>query len=183
MKINTKHNEVFEFRPITTSDQAMLVDFFEGLSPETLSKFGPHPLTSKYCNEALNPNLGKDGVSRYIIASKEKVVGYFIVDFNEYPHERARYNAYQIDLDFRVDPVFAPCIADTYQNQGIAGKAFKALISTLQDSKLRSLVLMGGTQEPNTLARNFYKRHGFQELGEFYTDYNGLNNIDMRLML
>jgi len=42
---------------------------------------------------------------------------------------------------------------------------------------------MGGTQEPNHLARNFYKKFGFQEEGEFYTDYNGLNNIDMRLVL
>ncbi|MDC2888086.1 hypothetical protein [Psychrosphaera algicola] len=41
---------------------------------------------------------------------------------------------------------------------------------------------MGGTQEPNLLARNLYKKFGFVEIGEFYTDYNRLNNVDMRLV-
>jgi len=42
---------------------------------------------------------------------------------------------------------------------------------------------MGGTQEPNKVAQSFYKKFGFKEYGRFYTDHNGLNNIDMKLML
>lgn len=183
MEITAKNNEVYEFRPLTQDDGQLLGSFFEGLSDDTRSKFGPHPLTSQYASEELCPRIGIDNVSRFVISSPAMIVGYFIVDFNHYPHEAARYDAYQIPLDFNKDPVFAPCIADKYQSLGVASQALKALINLLTEKGLRSLVLMGGTQEPNILARNFYKKFGFEEQGEFHTDYNGLNNIDMRLVL
>jgi len=183
MEITASNRDVFEFRSLTEADGPLLGAFFEGLSKDTRSKYGPHPLTLAHaCNE-LCPKVGTDNVSRYIIGSPDKVVGYFIVDFNPYPHEKSRYEAYGVELDFAHDPVFAPCIADQYQSLGVASQAFSALIKTLIQQGVKSLVLMGGTQEPNHLARRFYKKFGFQELGEFYTDYNGLNNIDMRLML
>lgn len=182
MEINAKNSELFEFRRLSNGDAKLLGEFFENLSTDTRSKFGPHPLTSQYAENELCRNVGQDNVSRFVVGSDEKVVGYFIVDFNEYKHERDRYNSYNIDLDFAVDPVFAPCIADEYQNQGIASQSMNALIKTFSSTHVRSLVLMGGTQAPNQLARTFYKKFGFEELGEFYTDYNGLNNLDMRLV-
>ena len=183
MEITAKNNEVFEFRPLDKNDGKLLGGFFEGLSQETRSKFGPHPLTNEHAVEKLCPQIGKDNVNRFVIASDEKVVGYFIVDFNHYPHEKSRYDSYQVNLDFCNDPVFAPCISDEYQSLGVASQALKSLIKALTEKGVRSLVLMGGTQEPNFVARNFYKKFGFEEQGEFYTDYNGLNNIDMRLVL
>lgn len=183
MEITAKNNEVFQFRSLLKDDGQLLGDFFQGLSKETRSKFGPHPLTSEFVIKELCPKVGKENVSRFVVSSSEKIVGYFIVDFNHYANEEARYNSYQINLDFSIDPVFAPCIADKYQSLGVASQAMAALIRELKQQEIRSLVLMGGTQEPNHLARSFYKKFGFQENGEFYTDYNGLNNIDMRLVL
>ncbi len=81
-----------------------------------------------------------------------------------------RYASYGIDLDFSVDPVFAPCIHDDYQNQGLASLAMAALLPILAQANINSLVLMGGTQAPNLVARNFYKKFNFQALGEFYTE-------------
>ena len=182
MEITTKNNEVFEFRPLANNDGQLLGDFFDGLLEQTRSKFGPHPLTNQYALHELCPNIGTDNVSRFVISSPDKIVGYFIVDFNHYPNEKLRYDSYQINLEFSQDPVFAPCIADQYQSLGVASQAMKALIKVLTEEGIRSLVLMGGTQEPNGPARNFYKKFGFEEQGEFYTDYNGLNNIDMRLL-
>ncbi|CAH1539724.1 GNAT family N-acetyltransferase [Vibrio owensii] len=183
MEISAKNNEVFDFRLLEESDGEILGAFFEGLSKETRSKFGPHPLTHGYAVEKLCPSVGSDNVSRYIIGSKEKVVGYFIVDFNEYPDEKSRYASYDINLDCTKDPVLAPCIADHYQSLGIASQAMYLLIKRLNETGVNSLVLMGGTQEPNHLARSFYKKFGFEEQGEFYTGHNCLNNIDMRLVL
>jgi len=183
MEIKAKNNEVFEFRPLESSDDHLLGRFFEDLSQETRSKFGPHPLSLEYAIEVICPQIGTDNVSRFVIGSDEKIVGYFIIDFNFYQNEKTRYDSYQVSLDFSNDPVFAPCIADSYQSLGVASQALKELIKELTNRGVRSLVLMGGTQEPNHLARSFYKKFGFQEQGEFFTDYNGLNNIDMRLML
>ena len=183
MGISAKNNEVFDFRRLGESDGELLGAFFEGLSEETRSKFGPHPLTREYAIEELCSSAGSDNVFRYIIGSTEKVVGYFIVDFNEYPHEKSRYASYDIALDFTKDPAFAPCIAERYQNLGVASQAMYVLIKDLSETGVNSLVLMGGTQEPNHLARSFYKKFGFEEQGAFYTGHNGLNNIDMRLVL
>jgi len=183
ISIKTKNNEMLSFRHLKQDDADILGVFFKSLSGNTRSKFGPHPLTAKYANSTLCRNIGTDGVSRYVITSLTEVVGYFILDFNEYPHERERYSSYGINLDFSREPVFAPCISDKYQSQGIAGLAMNAMLQNIDKSQVNSLVLMGGTQEPNTRARNFYKKFGFKEYGEFYTDHNGLKNVDMRLVL
>ena len=183
MNITSKNNEVFEFRLLKTGDGKVLGEFFENLSAETRSKFGPHPLTREFAENTLCKNIPESKVLRFVVSSEQKMVGYFIVDFNEFEHEKSRYNSYQINLDHSLDPVFAPCIADDYQSLGIASQAMRALIDKLKELNVRSLVLLGGTQEPNYLARHFYKKFGFKEQGEFYTAYNGLNNIDMRLVL
>lgn len=183
MQITAKNSDVFTFRALQQEDGELLGKFFEGLSEETRSKFGPHPLTRDHAQNSLCSNIGTDNVTRYIIGSPRQIVGYFIVDFNHYPNEKARYDSYEVQLDFTRDPVFAPCIADKYQSFGVASQALAVLIEELTEQGIRSLVLMGGTQEPNLTARNFYTKFGFVEQGQFYTDYNGLNNIDMRLML
>jgi diamine N-acetyltransferase len=182
ISIKSKSHETFIFRHFKQDDADILGEFFESLSDNTRSKFGPHPLTAEYASSTLCKTIGTDNVVRYVIASTREVIGYFILDFSEYPHERERYLNYGINLDFSCDPVFAPCISDKHQNQGIASLAMNAMLQIIDRSKVKSLVLMGGTQEPNVLARNFYKKFGFKELGEFHTDHNGLNNVDMRLV-
>ncbi len=57
------------------------------------------------------------------------------------------------------------------------------IIDCAKNKHLRRIVLMGGTQEPNLLARQFYSKFGFQEYDRFYMEYNDLNNIDMMLTL
>lgn len=180
--IHSPNGYPFTLRSLDKNDSGILGEFFESLSPQTRSKFGPHPLDKEYAKYVICKNIDVDNVSRFIIVTETQVVGYFIVDFNEYPNERSRYSSYGIELDFALDPVFAPCIHDNYQGQGLASLGLDALLRYFDNSKIRSLVLMGGTQEPNLLARNLYKKFGFVEIGEFYTDYNRLNNVDMRLV-
>ena len=182
MEIKTKNSEAFELRPLLESDAEYLGKFFEDLSQATRAKFGPHPLSYAYASETLCRQIGQDKVSRFVVASADKIVGYFIVDFNSYPDEKARYYSYGTQLQSDLDPVFAPCIADAYQSQGIASQAMTLLLSVLKERNIRSLVLMGGTQEPNIPASDFYKKFGFRECGQFYTEHNGLNNFDMRVV-
>lgn len=184
MEINfkSKSDEPFLFRNLGSSDAEKLGSFFESLSEATRSKYGPHLLTKEHAS-FLCKTLGNDNVTRFIILNRSEIVGYFILDFNYYEHESARYCTHGIELNSKLDPVFAPCIADAYQNKGIASGAMKILINYAKSINLRSIVLMGGTQEPNLLAQGFYKNFGFKEYSRFYTDYNHLNNIDMMLTL
>ncbi len=181
-EFRSKSNKLLIFRELTQSDGEALGSFFESLSDETRSKYGPHPLTKEHAL-LLCIKIGIDNVKRLIILNTKEIIGYFVLDFNPFEHEAARYKEYGIELDERIDPVFAPCISDNYQNQGIASEAMKLLLNYARSKNLRSIVLMGGTQEPNKVAQSFYKKFGFKEYGRFYTDHNGLNNIDMKLML
>lgn len=181
-QIADRNGEKYFFRKLNKEDGKGLGFFFESLSVETRSRFGPHPLNREHAL-LLCANAGKENADRFVVLDGENVIGYFILDFNNYEHEAARYRSYGIELNPEVDPVFAPCIADGYQNRGIARGAMEAVINYAHSRGLRSLVLMGGTQETNQPARAFYIKCGFAEYGTFYTDYNGLNNIDMMLKL
>jgi len=180
--ILSKNADEFIFRELKVSDGKNLGSFFLNLSVNTKSKFGPHPLTMECANELCHV-IGATNIQRFIAVKGEEIAGYFILDFNKYNNEIARYQRNAIILDSGLDPIFAPCIADKYQNNGIASSAMSLIIKIAQQANLRRIVLMGGTQEPNILARSFYSKFGFKEYGTFYTDYNQLNNIDMMLEL
>ena len=180
IELKSKSNDLFLFRKLESTDSVPLGCFFELLSKETCSKFGPHPLTKEQA-ALLCSRIGRDNASRFIVLNTTKIIGYFLLDFNPFERETARYHKLGIALDSEIDPVFAPCIADNYQNQGIASQAMHFILNDARSKKLRSIVLMGGTQELNRLARSFYKKFGFKEYSRFYTEHNGLNNIDMMI--
>ena len=180
--ILSKNKEEFTFRELKASDSKMLGSFFLNLSANTKSKFGPHPLTMGYADELCNA-IDETEIQRFIVVKDEEIAGYFILDFNIYLPESVRYKQSAIILESSLDPVFAPCIADKYQNSGIASCAMSFIIKIAQQANLRRIILMGGTQEPNILARSFYSKFGFKEYATFYTEHNQLNNIDMMLEL
>ncbi len=93
-------------------------------------------------------------------------------------HEKRRYAQQGIELAPYKDLLFAPCIKDSYQNQGIASQAMEQIINMYR-TRVRSLVLMGGTQATNLLGIAFYQKFGFIAHGGYQTE---LFNIDMRLV-
>jgi GNAT superfamily N-acetyltransferase len=180
--ILSKNGVEFVFRKLETSDEKVLGDFFLKLSNDTKSKFGPHPLTFS-CAKELCCSINHDKVHRFIVINKTEIAGYFILDFTLFSNEAERYQQVGLKLDSSLDPVFAPCIADKYQNSGIASRSMSLIINIAREENLRRIVLMGGTQIPNTLARSFYKKFNFKEFVNFYTAHNQLDNIDMMLEL
>lgn len=167
-----------EFRFLDKEDAKPLGDFFESLSSETKNKYGPHPLTTEFAHELCN-KLNHSKTTRLIATDKNKVIGYFILDFGEVKHEIDRYASFGIELKPARDPLFAPCISDQYQNTGISSLVMPKIIDYLKSRESKSLVLLGGTQETNTLGINFYKKWGFEECGSYMTE---INNLDMRLV-
>lgn len=175
--IISKNNESFVFRELHKNDAERLGEFFSKLSSNTRSRFGPHPLTSEYA-EKLCSSIDTTKTIRFILENSFEFVGYFIIDFTSFENEVNRYLSYGTNIDSKIDPVFAPCIVDKYQNCGIASQAMAKIIDFAESKNIRSLVLMGGTQESNFLARAFYNKFGFVEYGTFFTEFN---NVDMRL--
>ena len=178
--VKDKQNRDFTFRQIEKNDAVSLGEYFEGLSAETKSLFEPHPLTTIYAYELCSRTT--DTAYRYILISNEsdKICGYFILEYKMSPHEIERYKQQNVQLEPDKDVLLAPSIADNFQNQGPAAKVMPLLISEAKTKGARSLVLLGGTQEPNKLAIAFYEKFGFKRYGGFQTH---VYNIDMMLEL
>lgn len=167
-----------QLRRLIESDALALADFFINLSPLTRSRFAPHPLSMEFA-KCLCINLAADSATRFVVDLDGKIIGYFILESKMSEHEAERYLQLGIILKSETDLLFAPCIADNYQNNGIANKVMVALINYYKND-VKSFVLMGGTQETNHCARHFYKKFGFQEFAGYQTE---IYNIDMRLLL
>ncbi|WP_411993718.1 N-acetyltransferase family protein [Agarivorans sp. DSG3-1] len=179
ISIEAKHDRTFILRLIERGDAEALGAFFQGLSPATTCRFGPHPLTQQQAKH-LCEAISTDSAERWVIMDKDLVAGYFIVERHISSEEAERYSRQGVSLQAELDVIFAPCIADAYQNAGLASAAIKPLMRHVKQQGARSLVLMGGTQESNHRARHFYKACGFDEYGGFHTE---IYNIDMRAIL
>ncbi|MEE1674974.1 GNAT family N-acetyltransferase [Agarivorans aestuarii] len=177
--IKAKDGRDFLLRPLNQQDASALGAFFVALSDASRSRFGPHPLTNEYAQH-LCEALASDSAQRWIICDDSLVVGYFIFEQQILEPEYQRYYVQGVSLKAGLDVILAPCIADDYQNAGLAMAAMQALMTEFKRQGARSLVLMGGTQQSNHRARHFYQRCGFEEYGGFQTD---VYNIDMRLIL
>jgi GNAT superfamily N-acetyltransferase len=169
----------YVFRKLVKTDVALLARYFSSLSEATKARFAPHPLTDEYINRLCK--LNSDSAERFVLlpGSLDKIVGYFILEYQMSPHEARRYLGQGIHLESELDPLFAPSIADTYQNRGLASSVMPLIIDAAKEHGSRSLVLLGGTQETNRLAIAFYEKLGFKRYGGYQTD---IFNFDMRLV-
>lgn len=177
--IKAKDGQDFLLRLLNDQDAVALGAFFVELSEASRSRFGPHPLSSEYAQH-LCEALADDSAQRWVIADGAAIVGYFIFERKILEPEYQRYYVQGVSLQAELDVILAPCIADDYQNAGLAMAAMQSLMTEFKRQGARSLVLMGGTQQSNHRARHFYQRCGFVEYGGFQTD---VYNIDMRLIL
>lgn len=176
--IRDEHGVGYIFRELEKTDVDLLAGYFLGLSEETRSKYGPHPFTAEHARVLCN--LPKDTADRYIVITQDQaeIIGYFIVEYADAPSEAKRYKSQGIDLVPKLDPLFAPSMADAYQNRGLASLVMPLIVDVVKKGGARSLVLMGGTLETNSRAIAFYEKSGFRRHGGFQTH---IYNYDMRL--
>ena len=172
--ISTKDNKQVQFRRLNNNDLDNLYDYLRNLSSETKSRFGPHP----FDNASLINFYQRDTNRGYIalnVESKE-IIGYSILKIGYLEHDRNRLEGYGLTLDSDTDCTFAPSVADSWQSCGIGSLMFQFILSDLKFTKIARIILWGGVKMDNERAVKFYKKYGFQTLGQF--TYNG-ENYDM----
>lgn len=76
---------------------------------------------------------------------------------------------------------FAPVIADAYQGRGVAGAAMQCVLAYLKQKDVRHVILLGGVQDSNAIAKTFYLQMGFSAVGGYWS--RGMYNVDMMLHL
>lgn len=177
-QITTQLNDRLNLASLTERDAEALAGYFDGLSPASRARFQPHPLT----RQAALQLCAETGAStiRLVLRTANEIIGYFILEPRMSVHEAGRFATHGIALESMRDLLFAPSIADAYQNQGYGSMAMPHLIDLARRHRARSLVLMGGTQATNARAIAFYEKFGFERIGGYWTD---VFNHDMRLVL
>ena len=180
MRLKSESGQEFILRKVSACDSEPLSQYFESLSAKTRKKYGPHPFTKEFAVELCTRK--HDSAIRYVLtlAENKRFVGYFILEFQMSEELLNRYREQGIDLSDGKNPLFAPSIADDYQNTGLASLAMPDLIKAAKNLGAKSLVLMGGTQATNKRAIAFYEKFGFKHVCEFETK---VLNYDMWLVL
>ncbi|MEQ9300666.1 MAG: GNAT family N-acetyltransferase [Cyclobacteriaceae bacterium] len=163
--------------PLQPADLPDLQRYFERLSPETKSRFGPHRfdlLTLKFIYQANDQHLG------YLIRKSDdhEIIGYSAVKGGYLEHDANRLQRYGLALSEKLDCTFAPSLADDYQGHGFGSKMFDYILMDLKTKGFRRIILWGGVQCNNHRAVRYYEKLGFRSVGQF--EYNGLN-LDMLL--
>jgi len=162
---------------ITEADS--LCRYFESLSHETKSRFGPHAFDKNGLLQFYQSNNNIDG---FIVKDvfNEQIIAYTVLYKGMLPHDSNRLLQYQYkNLDNNCC-TFAPSVADNWQGKGIGRLLFNHIYNHCKEEGIDKIILWGGVQSSNERAIRYYKRLGFIELGHF--EYNGLNT-DMLLLI
>ena len=178
MNVTTKNNRQVILRKLNPGVYDDLSVYLDNLSRETKKRFGPHPFDRNSVIEFYGNDLHTGYIAQDIETSA--IIAYSIIKIGFLEHDAFRLQSYGLNLDGKTEATFAPSVADNWQSQGIGNALFQYILSDLKRLEIRRIILWGGVQADNLRAVNYYRKHGFQTLGEFH--YNGLN-LDMALQI
>src|ERR1700755_3299113 len=118
MVVTLKHNKHVLLRQLTVADIDALVDYLNGLSPETRSRFGPHAFDKTAIHRFYN-NLHSSNAYIAEDTGENKIVAYAIVKTGFLQHDAPRLQGYGLTLSDTHDCTFAPSVADAWQGCGL----------------------------------------------------------------
>ena len=180
MTVQLKNNQTVHFRSLVKEDEHYLYKYLNNLSPESLSRFGPHPFDSRTVEEICN-NLPGD-TFRFIAEDKARnIIAYMIVIRGLIDADKIRYQLINISFDENISGTYAPSVADAWQNSGLGTTMFQYILEYVKNSGYKYLILWGGVQVLNERAVHFYYKNGFKKAGAFR--HHGKENLDMFLEL
>lgn len=174
--LRLKNGTACQVRLLEKTDEAALHDYFNGLSAESRSRFGPHAFDRETVHRICQ-NLPGD-VFRYVALSSDgTVVAYLLVKRGMLPEDRHRYEARDLRFEEETTCTFAPSVADDWQGSGLGNALFGHILGELRAQPFRRMVLWGGVQASNARALRYYVRNGFEPVGHFW--HNEKDNLDM----
>ncbi|MBL7737918.1 MAG: GNAT family N-acetyltransferase [Chitinophagaceae bacterium] len=177
MIITIRNDRYIRFRLLEQADAGKLIVYFDSLSDETRSRFGPHPFDEatvyQFCQHPDNT------IKRYIAIepSEEKIIAYMLLRKGMTEGDHQRYAARNQFFDQHNIVTFAPSVADRWQSSGIGSAMYNCIENELRSKGVKQIVLWGGVQATNEKAVGFYKKHGYRLAGSFWHDEK--DNYDM----
>lgn len=168
-------------RLLESSDNEILFDYFEKLSSESKSRFGPHPFDRETVNQICwNPD---HEIYRYIAVDNASgsIVAYMLIKQGMIEWDEKRFADRNEKYDHDTTVTFAPSVSDVWQSKGLGTLMNTVIEDDLRRRGIVKIILWGGVQATNSRAVHFYKKTGYQFLSSFY--HNGMDNYDMVKML
>jgi GNAT superfamily N-acetyltransferase len=166
------HLSAFEWK-----DADRLTEYYEHLSELSRKRYGPH----RFDKQSIIDLYGKRGGHQGYIARETgspAIIAYAVIRLGYLEHDLERLKSYGLEMNVETDSVYAPSVADAWQSCGVGNGMFLFILEELKRIGITRVILWGGVQADNEKAVGFYKKHGFQTLGEF--EHNGIN-LDMML--
>lgn len=166
-------------RLLQPTDAQKLTAYFRSLSARTRSRYGPHRFdeeTAAHICATLDPRSMLRVVATVGGGPDERIIAYMLVHRGVRASDGQRYAALGIQLEPDTSGALAPSVADDYQNKGVGSAVMSVLLTMVASVGIRRLVLWDGVIADNHLAQGFYRKWGFQKVGEFETS---VLNYDM----
>lgn len=177
MKIQVRDGRSVIIRSLQESDNESLYQYLQNLSPESRSRFGPHPFDRQTINDICeHPD---QNIQRYIAFewSASTIVAYMLIHQGMIDADKQRYAQRDQFFDPGITVTYAPSVADNWQSSGLGTAMINVIENELMNRGIRYIVLWGGVQATNLKAVNFYKKNGYQFLATFWYDHK--DNHDM----
>lgn len=164
--------KLIEFRMLTTDDIEPLRDYLHHLSQETKNRFGPHEFDRATLDRLF---VFSDQYIAAIGVLKEsaRVISYALVKKGYLEHDESRLQGYGLSLSNNTDCTYAPSVADDWQGKGMGQEMYYFILPLLKNLGFKRIILWGGVQSDNSRAVAYYKKLGFESLGQF--EFHGLN--------
>jgi GNAT superfamily N-acetyltransferase len=178
-RITVPSGREYDVRPITVADEAGLRDFLTRLADRTrrfysIGRNARAAAAEWCCAIAVYDKL------RLLVADGAQVVGIVEFSMDLPPGDLERFRSHGYRLDPRMDCRFALCIADELQGQGLGSGLLPLVWEIARGFGRTRIILWGGVMIENTRALEYYRKSGFQEVGEFVNSA-GAASLDMVL--
>jgi ribosomal protein S18 acetylase RimI-like enzyme len=177
MNYTLRNGKSIEIRLLENGDHEKLYIYFQILSQDSRSRFGPHPFDRDSVNNiCLNPN---GETVRYIALDNKSgdIVAYMLTRQGMIEWDEKRYAERNQFYDHFTSVTYAPSVADAWQSSGLGSLMNHIIEEDLKKKNIKNIILWGGVQASNEKAVNFYKKLGYQHIASFWHD--GKYNDDM----
>ncbi|MEM7537719.1 MAG: GNAT family N-acetyltransferase [Chloroflexota bacterium] len=182
MRLPTDRKAIF--RPLVPEDETQLAHFLEILGKPTRRFYSVPDDVAPYAKE-LCEAINRYDKLRLVLeiadtpnAMSHEIIGIVEFSFDLVNADIERYATYGIQLVASSDCRFGLCLSDRYQNLHIGSQLFPFVSEIAQRFGQTRIILWGGVYADNALARQYYARNGFEELGTF-EDSDGGVSVDM----
>jgi len=158
-------------------DKETLYNYLQLLSPESRSRFGPHPFDWPAIHEIFDQH--DESIKRYVAISEpgNEVVAYMLIKQGMIEADQQRYTGRNQFFDLNKTVTFAPSVTDDWQSSGLGIAMTACIEKELRNWGINKIILWGGVQASNLKAVNFYRKNGYQFLASFWHDEK--DNFDM----